>query len=138
MRYLLDTNVISEPLKQQPAGRVLRRLTEQAHLCALCAPVWHELAYGIARHPHPDRYRYIEELRATTRILPYDERAADWHADERARLERTGKTPSFVDGMVAAVAACNGLVLVTRNVKHFRSNVGSTVHRTAAKRRINR
>ena len=129
MKYLLDTNVISEPLKRRPAAPVMRRLTEQAHMCAVCAPVWHELAYGIARHPHPDRKRYLEELRANLQILPYDQRAADWHAEERARLERAGKTPSFVDGMIAAVSASNGLVLVTRNLKHFRQFRGLEVER---------
>lgn len=129
MKYLLDTNVISEPLKRQPSGSVLRRMTEQGHLCALCAPVWHELARGIARQPHPDRRRYLEELRATIRVLPYDQRAADWHAEEHTRLERAGKTPSFVDGMIAAVAVSNGLTLVTRNLKHFRGFRGLELER---------
>lgn len=129
MKYLLDTNVVSEPLKRQPSVNVLRRLTEQGHLCVLCAPSWHELAYGIARQPHPDRKRYLEELRASTRVLPYDERAAEWHAEERARLERIGRTASFVDGMIAAVAVTSGLILVTRNLKHFRAFRGLAVER---------
>jgi tRNA(fMet)-specific endonuclease VapC len=62
-------------------------------------------------------------------VLPYDQRAADWHAEERARLERAGKTPSFVDGMIAAIAVSNGLVLVTRNIKHFRGIRGLDLER---------
>ena len=129
MKYLLDTNIVSEPLKKQPSGSILRRLTEHGHLCVLCAPTWHELTYGIARQPHPDRKRYLEELRASIRVLPYDQRAAEWHAEERARLERTGKTAGLVDGMIASVAVSNGLILVTRNVKHFRAFRGLTVER---------
>ena len=129
MRYLLDTNIISEPLKRKPSPSVLRRLTEQGHLCVLCAPVWQELAYGVAKQPHPERSRYLEGLRATARVLPYDQRAADWHAEERARLERAGKRPSFVDGMIAAIAVSNGLVLVTRNIKHFRGIRGLDLER---------
>ena len=129
MRYLLDTNIISEPLKRRPSSSVLRRLTEQGHLCVLCAPVWHELARGVARKSNPDHRRYLEELRVSTRVLPYDQRAADWHAEERARLELAGKTPSFVDGMIAAVATSNGLILVTRNIKHFRMFRGLDVER---------
>lgn len=53
-------------------------------------------------------------------ILPYDHRAADWHAGERARLTALGKTPPFADGMMAAVARSHGLALVTMNPDDFR------------------
>ena len=52
-------------------------------------------------------------------ILPYDEAAASWHASERVRLERRGKTPPFVDGQIAAIAAVRDLTLVTANVEDF-------------------
>jgi tRNA(fMet)-specific endonuclease VapC len=129
LKYLLDTNIISEPLKKSPSRLVMRKLTEEGHLCVLAAPVWHELSFGVARSPHPDRFRFLLELRSALRILPYDQRAADWHADERARLERAGKAPSVVDGMIAAIAVSNGLVLVSRNLKHFRSFRGLSLER---------
>ena len=53
-------------------------------------------------------------------ILPYDDRAAEWHAKERARLSVKGSTPSFVDGQIAAIAQVNGLILVTRNIDDFK------------------
>ena len=52
-------------------------------------------------------------------ILPYDEAAATWHGEERARLEALGRPAPFVDGQVAAIARVNGLVLVTTNDKDF-------------------
>ena len=45
----------------------------------------------------------------TIPTISYDERAAAWHADERVRLEKLGKTPPFIDGQIAAVALTNGL-----------------------------
>ncbi len=45
--------------------------------------------------------------------------AAVWHASSRAALEARGLTTSLVDGQIAAVAAINGLVVITRNVGHF-------------------
>lgn len=48
-------------------------------------------------------------------VLPYDADAARWHAEQRARLVTAGRTPPFADGQVAAVAAVNGLTVVTRN-----------------------
>jgi len=58
-------------------------------------------------------------VRAGFAILPYDERAAAWHARGRARLERAGKATPFVDGQIAAIAATNELVLVTGNVRDY-------------------
>jgi tRNA(fMet)-specific endonuclease VapC len=52
-------------------------------------------------------------------IIPYDARAAEHHAAERARLIGLGKTPSFADGQIAAVSYVNELVLVTFNLADF-------------------
>ena len=52
-------------------------------------------------------------------ILGYDRAAAEWHASERARLMARGRTPSFVDGQIAGIAATNDLVLVTFNNRDF-------------------
>jgi tRNA(fMet)-specific endonuclease VapC len=60
-------------------------------------------------------------------ILPYDERAAEWHAKERARLSSLGQTPAFVDGQIAGIAKVNGLVLVTRNTIDFKKFSGLKV-----------
>jgi tRNA(fMet)-specific endonuclease VapC len=61
---------------------------------------------------------YLDALSALP-VLPYDVRAARWHAEERARLESMGQVPSFVDGQIAAIAVVNEVVLVTRNVGDF-------------------
>ncbi|HET6611150.1 MAG TPA: hypothetical protein VFG83_04145 [Kofleriaceae bacterium] len=60
-------------------------------------------------------------------ILTYDAIAAEWHAQERARLAKTGRSAPFVDGQIAAIAAVSGLILVTRNVKDFRRFKGLEV-----------
>ncbi len=57
-------------------------------------------------------------------ILPYDDRAAEWHARERVRLASKGKMPPFVDGQIAAIAKVNRLVLVTRNIEDYESFSG--------------
>lgn len=60
-------------------------------------------------------------------VLPYDERAAAWHAVERARLDAVGRTRPILDGQVAAVAAVNGLTVVTANVRDFEPFEGVTI-----------
>lgn len=129
MRYLLDTNVVSEPLRPTPNLSVVRRLSEIDDEAAIGAPVWHELRFGCARLP-PSRRRESLEHYIDTVILPnfpvleYDREAADWHARERARLRALGRTPPFIDGQVAAIAYVNDLVLATTNVRDFRAFQG--------------
>jgi tRNA(fMet)-specific endonuclease VapC len=131
-RFLLDTNVLSELARKHPNPAVLGRIESNSGQLATAAPVWHELRFGCARAPSPEtRMRLERFLAALTasdlEILPYDEEAADWHARERARLVALGRTPSFVDGQIAAVAAVRDLVLVTANEADFRGFNGLRV-----------
>jgi len=131
-RFLLDTNVLSEPLARRPNALTMRRLGERSTESATAAPVVQELRFG-ASLLEPSRRRdaierYIDDvvLRLYP-VLPYDQAAAEWHAHERARQTRVGKPPPWVDGMLAAIARVNDLVLVTENVKDFRRFSGVRV-----------
>lgn len=124
MRFLLDTNVISEPLRPQPHKGVLARLQQHGSDIAIASVVWHELAYGAARLPASARRtmieRYLHQVVARTiPILPYNEQAALWHARERARLVLLGRTPAFADGQIAAIAQTQQLILVTCNTADY-------------------
>ncbi len=132
MRYLLDTNIVSEPLRPRPAAGIMRRLREHDGEIAIPSPVWHELRFGCARLPRSRRRdaieRYIEDVvRISFPVLDYDREAADWHAKERARLSAGGRTPPFVDSQIAAIACVNGLTLATSNMGHFRAFQGLEV-----------
>jgi tRNA(fMet)-specific endonuclease VapC len=122
MTYLLDTNVLSEPLKARPHPGVLEKLARFQSRIAISATTWHEVLYGCALLPASRRRSAFEHyfLRAvgpSIPILPYDDAAAQWHAAERARLRV--QPPPFRDGQIAAVAAARQLVLVTANVVDF-------------------
>lgn len=124
MRYLLDTNTVSEPLRPQPAAGIMRGLREHDGEIAIPAPVWHELRFGCARLPPSRRREAIERyldsvVHASFPVLPYDREAAGRHALERARLTAAGRTPPFVDGQIAAIACVNDLILVTSNTSDF-------------------
>ena len=135
MKYLLDTNTVSEPLRPRPAAGVIRRLHEYEGEVAIPAPVWHELRFGCSRLPRSRRRaiieRYLEDLEDV--VLPsflisdYGWKEADWHARERARLTAVGRTPPFVDGQIAAIAHGNSLTLVTSNIGDFRAFKGLSV-----------
>lgn len=124
LRYLLDTSIVSAPVSQRPDRTILQRLDEHGAECAIAAPVWHELTYGCQRLPKGKRRAALEEylrdvVRGSFPNLAYDEAAATWHGEERARLEALGQPAPFVDGQIAAVAHVHGLVLVTTKDKDF-------------------
>jgi tRNA(fMet)-specific endonuclease VapC len=123
LRYLLDTNVVSQPMMKTPSANVMRKLASVADECAIAAPVWHELQFACKCLPAGKRrdalQDYLADVVSTFEILPYDDFAAKLHAIERARLKEAGTTVPFVDGQIAAIAQINELVLVTENVRDF-------------------
>jgi tRNA(fMet)-specific endonuclease VapC len=132
LKYLLDTMVVSEPLRPSPSRTVLRRLANHEGETDIASIVWHELLFGCVRLPKSHRRDAIERyladvVLASFPILDYDRAAAEWHARERVRLEAAGKTPPFIDGQIAAIAGVNELVLVTVNKVDFRGFKGLRV-----------
>jgi len=132
LSYLLDTNVLSEPARPTPNPRVQQRLVAAEGRIATASLVWHELLFGCHRLV-PSRRRaaletYLHDVIAPhVPVLGYDDAAAAWHASERARLTGSGKTPSCVDGQIAAIARVNALILVTANVKQYQEFEGLTI-----------
>jgi tRNA(fMet)-specific endonuclease VapC len=127
--FLLDANVVSEPLRPSPNPGVLRGLREHEGQIGIASVVWHELRFGCERLPASRKRTVIESylsevILAMLPIVPYDRAAAEWHAGERARLTSLGRTPPFADGQIAATARVNELVLVTANRAHFEAFEG--------------
>jgi tRNA(fMet)-specific endonuclease VapC len=124
LRFLLDTNILSEPTKQSPEPKVLVRLRKHQSESGTAATVIHEMRHGLSRLP-PGRRRealtdYLERLLCQPiAVLAYDRDAAIWHAEQRALLDTQGRPTPYADGQIAAIAATNGLTLVTRNVADF-------------------
>jgi tRNA(fMet)-specific endonuclease VapC len=124
LKYLLDTNVLSEPVRKSPDAKVVRHIQAAADESAIAATTWHELLFGVFRMPDSQRRTALEQYLLVTihpeiPILPYDAQAAAWFAQERARLSQSGLPPSYPDGQIAAVAVTNDLILVTRNSSDF-------------------
>lgn len=120
----MDTSTISLAMRRAPDQNVLRAMRENGQECAMASLTWHELRYGVLRLPkgkrRADLMTFLEEVLAPSiEVLSYDERAASWHAAERARMDRVGKPRPFVDGQITAIAATNGLPVVTANAKAF-------------------
>lgn len=122
--YLVDTNVVSEPVSPRSERRLVERLARIRAVSSISATTVCELYWGVFRLPLGGRraglLEYLAEFfEQIEGVLPYDQTAAEWHAAERARLEALGRTPPFADGQIAAVAAVNDLTLVTLNPRDF-------------------
>ena len=117
MKYLLDTNIVSLAARKNAA--VLRRYERHLDECAIASIVWHELQLGVATMKEGPAKRQFAAFYETIQmpVLPYDKRAAEHHASERARL----RASKFVDGQIAAIAATRRLVLVTANLDDFKA-----------------
>lgn len=126
--YLLDTNVLSEPIRERPNVVLLERMAAHDGQMATAAPAFHEILFGMMLLPISHRRRRVEvhlrDVISRLPVLTYDRSAAEWHVRERARLARLGLTPPFIDGQIAAIAATNGLTLVTLNIRDFQNFQG--------------
>lgn len=108
IKYLLDTNVLSEAMKTEPNQSVLARLEQCRNEIVTASLVWHELKYGCYRLPRSRKRKIIqlfldEVIGPNMLILPYDERAAEWHAKERERLSLKGRTASQVADILVSI-----------------------------------
>ncbi len=129
IRYLLDSNIVSEPVRPQPDAGVQARLAEHGSRVALASVVWHGLLYGMERLPEGRRKAFLRDyladvVRPSAPIFPFDAAAAEWLATERARLGAVGLPRPTLDGQIAAVAVTRGLILVTRNTADFEGYAG--------------
>jgi len=124
---LLDTNVISEPLRAQGDARVMAWIDKQAieTLC-LCTITLAELRYGIAALPEGKRRDGLSHSLETRviplfkgRILGFDEEASKAYATLRATAKDKGKAIAAADGYIAAIAITHGLVIATRDTAPF-------------------
>lgn len=121
--FLLDTNVVSELVRPRPHPGVVRWIaTTNESLLHLSVLTLGEIRKGIASRPDVGRRAKLESwlhdlvLRFSSRILPIDLAIADRWGRLSGHSKTEGVTLPVIDGLLAATALHNNLVLVTRNV----------------------
>ena len=125
MTFALDTNIVSELLRQQPNPNVINWLQANADDVALTSPTVMELRYGARRMPlGRNRTSLVAKLDALLagfgdRILPFDAVAADIAGRLRAEHEAAGRTLPLADCLIAATCLAHGAILASRNIKDF-------------------
>ena len=126
---ILDTNVVSEPLKPKPDAAVLSWLDRQApealYLTTISVA---ELLDGIGRLPNGRRRTALGQAITSgvlalfnDRLLSFDRPAAEAFALLNSRARKAAITIGFADGQIAAIAAARGFMVATRDVAPCRA-----------------
>ena len=120
--FLLDTNVLSELLRKRPDPGVVSRAHSVAaarlKTSAMCVA---ELRAGTSAVAHGAQLweRIVKNLLGRVTVIPIGQLEAEAAGDFLGRGRAGGQPVGVPDALIAATAAANGLVLVTRNVRHF-------------------
>lgn len=119
MRYLLDTNIVSD-LVRNPHGHVaqhIRRVGE-AQVCTSII-VAAELRYGAAKKGSPRLTAQLAAILDALEVLPLETPADVIYGSLRAGLEQKGKPIGANDLLIAAQAIALAHILVTDNKREF-------------------
>ena len=124
---VLDTNVLSELMRSEPAAAVFAWIAEQPRATLYTTSVNKaEIFYGIAALPDGRRRvalaaaaeaMFTEDF--ASRVLPFDEAAAIFYAEIVAARRRGGRPIEAFDALIAATARVAGAGLATRDVDDF-------------------
>lgn len=119
MRYMLDTNIISDLVKN-PGGSVaghIRRVGADAVCTSVIVAA--ELRYGVSKKGSPVLSERVEAILQEIPVLPFDLPADARYGALRAALETKGQPIGGNDLLIAAHAATLGKTVVTANVSEF-------------------
>jgi tRNA(fMet)-specific endonuclease VapC len=119
-RYMLDTNVISELMKN-PRGKAAKRIARigEDNICTSII-VAAELRYGCARKGSEWLLKSVEDLLAEIDVLPFESPADAEYGNIRSELENAGKPIGANDFLIAAHAIAVNATVVTANIDEFK------------------
>lgn len=125
---ILDTNVVSEPLRPHPDPQVIQWLDRQApETLYLTTITLAELLSGIALMPAGRKRTGLQAALTEQllplfagRVLPFDAEAATHHAHLHATARAAGRAIGFSDCAIAAIASAHGFAIATRNGRDFK------------------
>jgi toxin FitB len=129
MRYLLDTNILSNITKPAPSAALIAWMAEQVDQDLFIASLTiAEIRRGVLEKPAGKRRDQLEawftgpegpQALFAGRVLPFDEKAGLIWARLMADGKAKGRPRSGFDTIIAAVAVANDCVVVTANEKDF-------------------
>jgi tRNA(fMet)-specific endonuclease VapC len=119
MRYLLDTNAVSD-IVRHPRGHVAKQIARVGEdEIGTSIVVAAELRYGAARKASQRLKTQLEAVLAVMQVLPLESPVDEAYAELRVELERAGRPIGSNDLLIAAQAKTLGCAVVTDNVEEF-------------------
>ena len=124
MRFLLDTNIISEAGKPRPDAKVLSWLLAHEGACAIPSIAVAERCQGAHSFDPRRRAKLLAEIElfvreSGERLLPFDAAAAAAWGEYVSRPALKRQPRSYPDTQIAAIAISRHLTVVTRNIDDF-------------------
>lgn len=129
MRYLLDTNIISNFTKPEPSESLIAWMAEQSDKDLFIASLTvAEIRRGILEKPAGKRRDQLDawfsgpqgpQALFAGRVLPFDEKAGLAWAELMAAGKLSGRPRSVLDAIIAATATANDCIVVTDNERDF-------------------
>ncbi len=119
MRYLLDTDIVSD-LIRNPQGSIahkIRTVGEQRVCTSIIVAA--ELRYGAAKRQSPRLTAQLEAVLGALEVLPYESPADVAYGALRARLEKASRPIGGNDLLIAAHALALGYTIVSDNEREF-------------------
>jgi predicted nucleic acid-binding protein len=124
---VLDTNVVSELMRENPSAAVVRWVTKHADASVFTTSITQgEVLRGVELLPPGRRRNALAAAAAATfdedfrgRILAFDPDSAKAYALIAAGRRRSGRPISTFDAQIAAIARAHGASVATRNIDDF-------------------
>jgi tRNA(fMet)-specific endonuclease VapC len=120
MKYRLDTNTCIRYLTGRSNSIIQRFEAEAPENIIVCSVTRAELYFGAMKSNNPQKTRAIQrEFLEPLATLPFDDAAAEYYGNIRARLEMAGTPIGPNDLLIASIALAHKLTVVTHNVREF-------------------
>jgi tRNA(fMet)-specific endonuclease VapC len=126
-RYMLDTNIISDLIKN-PQGRAAKRIARvgEDNICTSII-VAAELRYGCAKSGSKRLLKAVDDLLGEIHVLPFEVPADAEYGGIRSELETAGKPIGGNDLLIATHAYATDTTIVTANTDEFKRIRGLNV-----------
>lgn len=120
MAYLLDANTLSYAIRAEGNCRT-KLLGKNPTEVFTCSTVAYELWFGVNLKKSKKLSDAVREILNEITVLSFDRDSGEICANISSKLHRAGLHHHIQDMQIAAVAIQHDLILVTRNVKDFKS-----------------